>query len=100
MTRERLLALSEHRAHLVERAAAEREALAALLAHTDAAAQWLSLGGAAIASLRRRPLWVAGGIMLLFALRPTRTLRWLASAWSLWRIYRTARAGWRRIASI
>ena len=44
MTRERLIALRERRAELLVRADAEREAIAALLARTDAAAHWYAAG--------------------------------------------------------
>ena len=92
MTRERLIALRERRAELLVRAAAEREAIAALLARTDAAAHWYEAGVAARAGPRRHHAGIAGGVGLLFVLRPKRVLKWLASGWSLWRVYRGARA--------
>lgn len=100
MTRERLIELRERRAELVVRAEAEREAIASLIARTDVAVQWYEAGIAAGAELRRHPAWIAGGVGLLFALRPKRVLKWLASGWSLWRVYRGARAWlWRAIAT-
>ncbi|HUJ87851.1 MAG TPA: YqjK family protein [Burkholderiales bacterium] len=92
MTREHLIALRERRAELVARADTEREAIAAMLARTDAATRWLEAGAGAIAELRRHPSWIAGSLALLFVLRPKRVLKWLASGWSLWRVYRGARA--------
>jgi YqjK-like protein len=92
VTRERLIELRERRAALLAQADAEREALAAGLARTDVAAHWLKAGVAAGAELRRHPAWVAGSVALLLVLRPKRVLKWIASGWSLWRIYRGARA--------
>ena len=98
MTRERLIALRERRAELIARADSEREAIAGMLARGDAATRWLHAGTGALAELRRHPAWIAGGVGLLFALRPKRVLKWLASGWSLWRVYRGARAWlWRAI---
>jgi hypothetical protein len=92
MTRERLIALRERRAGLVARAGAEREAIAALLARTDAVSRWFDIGIEAGAELRRHPAWIAAGVGVLFVLRPKRVLKWVASGWSLWRVYRGARA--------
>jgi hypothetical protein len=92
VTRERLIAWRERRAALLAQADAEREALAAVLARTDVAAHWLEAGIAAGAELRRHPAWIGAGAALLFVLRPKRVLKWLASGWSLWRVYRGARA--------
>lgn len=92
MTRERLIALRERRAELIARADSEREAIAGMLARSDAAARWLEVGAGAIAELRRHPVWIAGSVALLFVLRPKRVLKWVASGWSLWRVYRGARA--------
>lgn len=98
MTRERLIALRERRAELLARADTEREALASLLARSDAAVRWFEAGADAVAELRRHPAWIAGGVAVLFALRPRRALKWAASGWSLWRVYRGARMWLRRVA--
>ena len=98
MTRERLLVLAERRARLVERARAERESVAALVARADDAASWLATGRRLLDELRRQPLIVALGAASLIALRPRRALTWLARGWSLWRLYRGARRWWLRIA--
>jgi YqjK-like protein len=99
VTRERLIALRERRAELVARAGAEREAIAGLLARTDVASRWLEAGIAAGAELRRHPAWIAGGVALLLVLRPKRVLKWVASGWSLWRVFRGARAWLYRAAA-
>jgi hypothetical protein len=98
VTRERLIRLRERRAELIARAGSEREAIAGLLARSDAASRWLEAGKEALAELRRHPAWIGGGVALLLVLRPKRVLKWLASGWSLWRVFRGARAWLRRVA--
>lgn len=96
--RARLIALRERRTQLTERARGERERLAALLAQADAVSAWIDLGRRMLDEAKRRPLAVAVGAALLFALRPKRALKWLASGWSLWQLYRRARRWWLRFA--
>lgn len=98
--RERLIELRERRARLLERANGERETLAAYLARADAATRWVETGRLLVASLRRRPLWVAAAVVLLVALRPRRVLTWLAKGWTLWQLYRQARLWWQRLAPL
>lgn len=95
--RERLIALRERRAILIERARVEREGLASLLARTDVVTSWFDAGASTLAGIRDRPLWVLGALALLVAVRPRRALRWAASGWSLWRSYRMLHRWWRRI---
>lgn len=92
--RERLIALRERRAGLLARAEAERYALAGWLSRADRLSRWAGAG----ASLLRRPLWIAGGAALLFALGPKRIIGWAVRAWSLWQIVRRARVWWHRLA--
>lgn len=98
--RERLIALRVRREQLIARAAAERGALAEVLARTDPVSGWVGLGAAALAALVRRPLWIAAAAGALIALRPKRALKWLASGWSLWQIYRQASESWRRLSPL
>lgn len=88
--RERLIALRERRAQLIARAASERNALAGWLARTDRWSHWAGMGVSLLGEIRRRPLWVAGAVALLFALNPKRFIRWTAKGWSLWQIARRA----------
>jgi hypothetical protein len=99
MTRARLLRISERRARLIERAHAEREALAGHLARTDAAAGLFAAGQRVLDELRRQPLIVAAGAALLIALRPRRAFAWLLKGWSAWRLYRGAQRWWQRLAA-
>ena len=91
--------LGERRARLVERAHGERERLAALLPRAEAAYSWVKVGRRLLDEARRQPLVVVAGAALLFALRPRRALKLLASGWSLWQLYRRARRWWLRFAS-
>lgn len=95
--RARLIRLAERRAQLLQRARAEREHLAALVARGDGALGWLDAGRRMLQELGRRPLIVVAAVALLVALRPRRTLKWLASGWSLWRLYRQASGWWQRL---
>ena len=95
--RARLIAIAERRAQLAHRAQSERERVAALLARSEAALGWIDTGRRMLRELGRRPLIVAAAVALLVALRPRRALKWLASGWSLWRLYRQASRWWRRI---
>ncbi len=98
MTRNRLLELRERRARLAERAQAERERLAALLSRADPVFAWIDLARRVADEARRQPLLVLAGAAVLLALRPRRTLKLLASGWSLWQLYRRARRWWLRLA--
>ena len=97
-TRARLIRLAERRVRLQERAQAEREGLAALIGRTDEAAVVLQRLRRILDELRSRPWLVAGGIALLFALRPRRALGWLMKGWSAWRLYRGAQRWLRQFA--
>lgn len=99
MMRARLIDLAERRARLTGRAGTEREALARLVARGDAAAAWLETARRLFAELKHRPLLVAAAVALVTALRPKRIFKLLAGGWSLWRLYRSARRWWMRIAA-
>lgn len=99
--RERLMALRERRAGLIVCAEIERGELAGWIARTDIVSRWADTGIGFYREAKRHPLWVAGGVALVFALRPKRTIRWVAAAWSIWglvRRLRRAHAWWRRFA--
>lgn len=95
-----MIVLRERRARLVVRARGERERLAALLSRAEAAFRWIEVGRRVLEGARRQPLIVVAGAALLFALRPRRAVKLLASGWSLWQLYRRARRWWLRIASL
>jgi hypothetical protein len=84
----RIAAIESKRAHLVERAARERELVAQTL---QALAQPLGFVDRCVEAVRfviSRPPLVAGAVFVLALLRPRRTLRWARRAWGLWQGYR------------
>jgi len=97
MMRARLIALAERRAQLRQRAQSERESVALLVTRADGALAWVYKGRRMLQELGRRPLIIVAAVALLVALRPRRALKWLASGWSLWRLYRQARLWWQRL---
>ena len=97
MMRARLIALAERRAQLQLRAQSERESVALLVTRADGALAWVDKGRRALQELGRRPLIIIAAVALLIALRPRRALKWLASGWSLWRLYRQASFWWQRL---
>lgn len=96
--RARLLELAARRARLLERAAAERETLAAWLGRAEAVSDRVSAWAAAARRLCEaalsRPLAIAAAVAMLVALRPRRALRLAMLGWSLWRLYGRARRWW------
>ena len=97
--RERLIALHERRGRLLSRAAAERESLAAAIARIEIAERWIDAGASFVRRAGIRPLWAVGAIAFLIGLRPRRALKWAASGWSLWRLWRRARPWLQRLHS-
>jgi hypothetical protein len=97
--RERLLALREARARLVERARSERESLASAVARADAVSEWWVLAKRVVDEASRHPIWIVAAVAALVALRPRRVARLLMGGWSLWRIYRRARRYWDRLVA-
>ena len=96
--RERLIALRERRAGLLERAAAERHAIAGWLSRTDRVSHWVGVCAALLGELKHRPLWAAAGAALLFVLRPKRVIGLAVRAWSWWQIVRRVLVWWHRVA--
>jgi hypothetical protein len=94
MMRSRLLALRERQVRLAARAQTERENLQGYVAQADAVLAWVTRGRQAVDEAKRHPLLLAAGALLLFALRPRRLLRLLASGWSAWQLYRRVRRWW------
>ena len=94
--RERLIVLRERRARLVDRAAGERERIAAAVQAASAVEPWLATARRFAAEARRHPAWVAGAAALFVALRPRRALSLAMKGWSLFQIYRRGRKLWDR----
>ncbi|MGH8676598.1 MAG: YqjK family protein, partial [Burkholderiales bacterium] len=75
MTRDRLIALGQHRARLVERARVEREHFDALVARIESALSWVDVVQNGLGEVRRHPLLLLAGVALLVALRPRRAMK-------------------------
>lgn len=100
MTRDRLIALSQQRARLVGRARVERAHLGAVAARIESTFWWVDAAHRGVDGVRRHPLLLAAGIVLLVALRPRGAVKLLASSWSLWRVYQGARRLWTVAAAL
>jgi hypothetical protein len=94
VTRQRLIALRQQRARLVERAGAERERLHAAVARIESAWSWIDVVEKGVDGARRHPLLVLAVVALLVALRPRGAVKLAASGLSLWRLYVRARRLW------
>jgi hypothetical protein len=94
VTRQRLIALSQQRARLVERAGAERERLHTAVARIESALSWIDVVEKGVNGARRHPLLVLAVVALLVALRPRGAVKLAASGLSLWRLYVRARRLW------
>ena len=98
MARERLIALRERRARLVDQAERERVVMLAAVERGEAAAawfergaEWFERGAALLRRIRANPQWIVAGVVLLVMLRPRRALKWLGAGVSLWRTWRSLR---------
>lgn len=96
--RSRLIELRERRAALASRADLEREALEGWLARTDVVAGWIESGRHLGRAVLSRPWLVAAAVGLIVALRPRRTLKWIATGWWLARFARNVWRAWQRLA--
>ncbi len=83
---ERLIALAEHRAALVEQAAVQRDALAEAAGPIRATCHVADQGVAMAAYLKLHPLLLAGGVAAVAVLRPAFILKWLKRGLVTWRI--------------
>ena len=94
MTRDRLIALGQHRARLVGRARVEREHFAAGVAGIESALSWIDVVRKGVGQARQHPLFVALGVALVLAVRPRNAINLALSALSLWRLYHRGRRLW------
>jgi YqjK-like protein len=94
VTRQRLIALSQQRTRLVERARAERERLDTAVGRIESALSWIEVVEKGVDGARRHPLLVLAAVALLVALRPRGAIKLAASGLSLWRLYVQARRLW------
>lgn len=88
-----LAQLAERRACLVARAAAQRAALAENIEPWRTPLAWADRGLELLSVLKRRPVWLAGGVALFAALRVDRAGKWLRRGWLTWQVVRKLRGG-------
>ena len=100
MTRARLIALTQQKMRLVGRARVEREHLGAVAARIESKFWWVDAAQKGVERIRRHPLLLTAGIVLLVALRPRGAVKLLASSWSLWQLYQRARRLWTAAAAL
>lgn len=82
----KLTLLAKRRERLIERAAAQRMALAQNIAPWRIPMARIDQGLAALSYLGRHPVWIVGGGVMLAALRIRRVGKWLARGWVAWRM--------------
>ena len=87
----KLIRLAERREHLVAQAAAQRLALAQNIEPWRIPLARADQGLAALRYIKSHPVWIAGGVFLLAALRPGRAGKWLGRGWAAWQIIRKLR---------
>jgi hypothetical protein len=78
--------LVEQRENLINLAAAQRTALAQSIEPWRIPLARVDQGLAALQSLKRNPLWLVGGIVILTLLRPVRVVKWLRGGWLAWQV--------------
>lgn len=83
--------LTERRERLIAEAAAQRATLARCIEPWRAPLAVADKGVSALHFLKQHPALLAGGGILLAALRPVRVVRWLRRGWVAWRVLRGLR---------
>lgn len=86
-----LIQLAERRERLVAQAEAQRMALAHHIEPWRIPLALADQGLVALRFMKRHPIWVAGGVALLAALRPGRVMPWLRRGWVTWQMLRGLR---------
>jgi len=88
----KLARLAERREQLIAQAAAQRTALAQSIEPWRTPLTWVDLGLDALRALKRRPVWLLGGVAVLAALRLKRAGKWLRRGWVTWQVMQKLRA--------
>ena len=76
------------RAHLMARAAVERERISVQLHAWEAPLVLVDKGIAAARYVRRNPQWIVAAVVVLTVLRPRRALAWARNGLIAWRAWR------------
>ena len=85
---ERLIQLAERRATLIAKAETQRDALSQAAVPLRVPLALMDRGLAGINYLKLHPEWLAGGAVLMLALRPRRIFKWAQRGWLAWRFTR------------
>ena len=83
--------LAERREHLIAEAAVQRAALARNMEPLRAPLAKADRGLAALRYVRQHPVWLAGGVAVVAALRRFRTGKWLTRGMLAWQMVRKLR---------
>lgn len=82
----KLLRLAERRERLLAQAAAQREAVGENIEPWCMPLSLADQGLSALCSIGRHPEWIACGVVLMVALGPGRTGKWLGRGWVTWQV--------------
>ena len=88
---QKLTRLAERRNQLIDRAAAQRSALAHNVEPLRARLALVDRGVNAVRYIRRHPALLAGAALLLVVLRPRHAVKWLQRGWLVWQVGRRLR---------
>ncbi len=83
-----LTEIRARRAHLMARAAVERERICVELHAWEAPLALADKGYAAARYVRQHPQWIVAAVVLLVVLRPRRALSWARNGLLAWRAWR------------
>ena len=83
-----LTEIRARRAHLMARAAVERERLCVQLHAWEVPLALADKGYAAARYVRQNPQWIIAAVVLLVVLRPRRALSWARNGLIAWRAWR------------
>ena len=94
-----LTEIRARRAHLMARAAVERERIFVQLHAWEAPLALADKGYAAARYVRRNPQWIVAAAVLLAVLRPRRALSWARNGLIAWRAWRWISASLRSLTA-
>ncbi len=89
---EKSAGLLAQRERLIQLAASQRTTLAQNIEPWRIPLARVDQGLAAVRAIRRNPVWIVGGFVLLAALRPFRVATWLRRGWMTWQMLRGLRS--------
>ena len=94
-----LTELRARRAHLMARAAVQRERLCVQLHAWEAPLALVDKSVLAVRTIRRHPQWIVAALVLLAVLRPRRALSWARNGLIAWRSWRWISQSLRNLAT-